>query len=100
MVILRVVLADDLTLVRERVNAVAAAIQPLLAPHPGLAQRNAHAHIWLGLKVVFGEDWRQRATRASALEFLDWMARNPNAEYEAYDGAVQFCTPEEAGELF
>ena len=46
---------EDLAAVNARVRAVADRIQPLLAPHEGLAKRNAHAHVWLGLKVIFGE---------------------------------------------
>ena len=40
---------DELAAVNARVRAVAVRIQPLLEPHPGLAKRNAHAHVWLGL---------------------------------------------------
>ena len=47
---------EDLAAVNARVCAVADRIQPLLAPHEGLAKRNAHAHVWLGLKVIFGDD--------------------------------------------
>jgi len=46
---------EELASVTARVRAVADRIQPLLDPHPGLAQRNAYAHVWLGLKVIFGE---------------------------------------------
>jgi hypothetical protein len=90
----------QLAAVTERVRAVAERIQPLLAPHPGLAKRNAHAHVWLGLKVVLGEDWRTAAAPASVHALLDWMEREPNAEYEAYDGPRDRLAPEERGELF
>lgn len=90
----------ELTAVTTRVRAVAERIQPLLAPHPGLVRRNAHAHVWLGLKVVLGEDWRQTATPASVHALLAWMEREPNAEYEAYTGPREHLAPEERGELF
>lgn len=91
---------DQLNTVTQRVRAVAEAIQPQLLPHPGLAQRNAYAHVWLGLKVVFGEDWRERAAPASVHAFLDWMERCPNEDYAAYTGPVQFLDAEERGLLF
>ena len=68
--------------------------------HPGLARRNAHAHVWLGLKVVFGEEWRERTAPASVRAFLDWMDANPNADYEEYAGPRETLTAEERGELF
>lgn len=79
---------------------MADAIQPLLAPHPGLAQRNAHAHVWLGLKVIFGESWRQDAAPASVQAFLDWIEQHPNADYERYAGPRERLNAEERGELF
>ncbi|MEY4942640.1 MAG: hypothetical protein RL254_821, partial [Planctomycetota bacterium] len=83
-----------------RVRAVADRIQPLLAPHEGLAKRNAHAHVWLGLKVIFGDDWRERTTPESAQAFLQWMDANPNADYEDYAGPREELTAEGRGELF
>ena len=91
---------DELQAVNARVRAVAERIQPLLEPHPGLAKRNAHAHVWLGLKVIFGDDWRERAAPASVLAFLGWMDANPNADYEEYAGPRDELTAGERGELF
>ena len=91
---------DELQAVNVRVRAVADRIQPLLEPHPGLARRNAYAHVWLGLKVVFGEEWRERAAPASVLAFLEWMDANPNADYEEYAGPREELTAGERGELF
>ncbi len=92
--------AQDLTTITVRVHEVAERIQPLLAPHAGLARRNAHAHVWLGLKVRFGEDWREHATAGSVRAFLDWIDTAPNAGYEEYGGPVEFLTHEQRGELF
>ena len=86
--------------VNARVRSVADRIQPLLEPHPGLTARNAHAHVWLGLKVVFGEDWRDRAAPASVHAFLDWIDAHPNADYEEYRGPREEMTAQERGELF
>lgn len=91
---------DELAQVTARVREVADHIQPLLLPHPGLARRNAHAHVWLGLKVVFGEDWRDRAAPASVHAFLDWMAAEPNADYGDYRGPVEFLDAQARGLLF
>ena len=91
---------DELAAVNARVRAVSDRIQPLLEPHPGLARRNAHAHVWLGLKVVFGEEWRERTSPASVYAFLAWMDANPNADYEEYAGPREVLTAEERGELF
>ena len=91
---------DELQAVNARVRAVADRIQPLLEPHPGLAKRNAHAHVWLGLKVIFGDDWRERAAPSSVLAFLGWMDANPNADYEEYMGPREELTAGERGELF
>lgn len=77
---------DDLAPVRDAVARVGARIQPLLEPHPGLAQRNAFAHIWLGIKVRFGEDWKAQADADSLLEFIDWLDRHPNDDYEDWPG--------------
>jgi hypothetical protein len=91
---------DELAAVNARVRAVSDRIQPLLEPHPGLARRNAHAHVWLGLKVVFGEEWRECTSPASVHAFLDWMDANPNADYDEYAGPREVLTAEERGELF
>ena len=91
---------DELAQINARVRAVADRIQPLLEPHPGLAQRNAHAHAWLGLKVIFGDDWRERAAPTSVLAFIDWMDGHPNADYEAYDGPREQLSAEARGELW
>jgi hypothetical protein len=86
--------------VTERVRAVADRIQPLLEPHPGLARRNAHAHVWLGIKVVFGEDWRARADPVSVGAFLAWMDHHPNADYGDYPGPREQLSAEARGELW
>jgi hypothetical protein len=86
--------------VQQRVHDVADRIQPLLHPHPGLARRNAHAHVWLGIKWRFGEDWRGRACLASVMAFLDWIESNPNADYDDYAGPVTHRSIEERGLLF
>jgi hypothetical protein len=56
--------------------------------------------VWLGLKVIFGEEWRERTAPASIRAFLDWMDANPNAEYDDYAGPREELTPEDRGELF
>ena len=86
--------------VNAHVREVADGIQPLLAPHPGLARRNAHAHAWLGIKTIFGEEWRERACLDSVMQFLDWMQAHPNADYGDYDGPVRHRSVEERGLLF
>lgn len=91
---------DELAAVNARVRAIADRIQPLLAPHPGLAHRNAHAHVWLGLKVTFGDEWRERTVPESVHAFLDWMDANPNAEYGDYAGPRRELSAEARGELF
>jgi len=91
---------EDLAAVTARVRSVSDRIQPLLDPHPGLARRNAHAHVWLGLKVIFGDDWRERTAPASVMAFLEWIDAHPNADYEEYAGPRQELTPGERGELF
>lgn len=88
------------TQVNARVRQVADRIQPLLVPHPGLARRNAHAHAWLGIKTIFGEDWRERADLSAVLAFIEWMDAHPNDDYEAYDGPVRHLAPDERGLLF
>jgi hypothetical protein len=91
---------EELATVTARVRSVADRIQPMLDPHPGLAKRNAHAHVWLGLKVVFGEEWRERAVPESVLAFLAWIDANPNADYDEYRGPREELTPEARGDLF
>ena len=92
--------SDELAAVNDRVRAAADRIQPLLEPHPGLAHRNAHAHVWLGLKVIFGEDWRDRTAPASVHAFLAWMDANPNADYDDYRGPREELSAEARGELW
>ena len=92
--------APTLVEVNARVREVADRIQPLLAPHAGLARRNAHAHAWLGIKTMFGDDWRERADLTCVLSFIEWMDGHPNDDYEAYDGPVRHRTAEERGLLF
>ena len=91
---------DELADINARVRAVADRIQPLLEPHPGMARRNAHAHVWLGLKVAFGDDWRTRAAPASVLAFIAWMDEHPNADYDEYPGPRDELSAGERGELF
>jgi hypothetical protein len=38
---------------------------------------------------VFGEAWRERADPASVRAFLDWIEREPNADYGEYPGPVR-----------
>ncbi len=92
--------ADELVAINDRVRAVADRIQPLLEPHPGLARRNAHAHVWLGLKLTFGEDWRERTAPTSVHAFLDWMDANPNADYGDYRGPREELSAHARGELW
>lgn len=75
---------EELERIRERVRTAAEQIQPLLAPVEGLARRNAPAHLWLGVRLRFGEEWRVRADPASVMRFLDWVDANPNADYDAW----------------
>jgi hypothetical protein len=83
---------DDIS---SRVRVVGDRIQPLLEPHPGLAARNAHAHLWLGIKVRFGEDWRVRARHEGVVAFIAWVEENPNADYEAFPGPIELDEPEQ-----
>jgi hypothetical protein len=92
--------APTIAQVNARVREVADHIQPLLAPHPGLARRNAHAHAWLGIKTIFGDHWRERADLATVLVFVEWLDAHPNDDYEAYDGPVRHLAPNERGLLF
>jgi len=92
--------APTLAQVNARVSEVADRIQPRLTPHPGLARRNAHAHVWLGIRERFGQDWRERACLTSVVAFVDWIDANPNAEYGDFDGPIRHRTTEERGLLF
>ncbi len=92
--------APTLTQVTARVRQVADRIQPLLAPHAGLARRNAHAHAWLGIKTIFGDHWRERADLATVLNFVEWLDAHPNDDYEAYDGPRRHLELDERGLLF
>ena len=78
-----------------RVRRVGDRIQPLLDPHPGLAARNAHAHVWLGIKVRFGESWRVRARPEGVRAFIEWIEANPNADYDEFPGAIELDEPEQ-----
>ncbi len=90
----------ELVAINERVRAVAGRIQPLLERHPGLAHRNAHAHVWLGLKLIFGDDWRERTAPTSVHAFLTWIDANPNADYDQYRGPLEELSAEARGELW
>ncbi len=92
--------SEELAEINAQIRAVAGRIQPLLEPHPGLQHRNAHAHVWLGLKLVFGNDWRERVMPASVRAFLSWMESNPNADYGAYDGPRDELSAEARGALW
>jgi len=74
----------ELNEIRERVRVVSERIQPLLAPVSGLSKRNAPAHLWLGVREIFGDEWRVRAQPSSVLRFIDWIAAHPNADYGAW----------------
>ncbi len=77
------------------VRTVGDRVQPLLEPHPGLAARNAHAHIWLGIKTLFGSSWRERAHAAQVVAFIRWIELNPNAEYAEYIAPITLKDPEQ-----
>lgn len=79
----------ELAAIRTRVAEIGPRIQPLLHPHPPLPERNAFAHIWLGLKHVFGDAWRARADPASVHAFLDWIELEPNGDYSDYAGPTR-----------
>lgn len=91
---------EELVLVRRTVAEVAAEVQPLLQPVPGLSRRNAPAHLWLGIRERFGPEWRVRALASSVLEMLEWMRRNPNGDYGAWPGPPQYRQDWFAEELF
>jgi hypothetical protein len=54
----------------------------------------------LGIKTIFGEDWRERADLSTVMAFVEWMRTHPNDDYEAYDGPVRHLAPDERGLLF
>ncbi len=91
---------DEIAAVNDRVREVADRIQPLLDPRPGLARRNAHAHVWLGLKLILGDQWRERAAPASVRAFLEWVDANPNADYDDYRGPREELSAEARGQLW
>lgn len=76
---------EEVDSIRERVRRVAERIQPLLLPEPGLSRRNAPAHLWLGVRILFGDEWRARADPASVLRFIDWVESNPNSDYNSWN---------------
>jgi len=76
---------EELRSIRERVREVAERIQPLLAPVSGLARRNAPAHVWLGIRERFEDEWRARAEPANVRRFVDWIERHPNADYDEWE---------------
>ena len=82
----------ELKQIREQVAVVGARIQPLLLPCEGLSQRNAFAHIWLGMKTCFGENWRECAIPAEVAGFVGWIDSHPNADYSEFAGPVTRIT--------
>ncbi len=82
---------SQLKTIREQVAMVGADIQPKLLPEPGLARRNAYAHIWLGIKTVFGEHWREGCVSEEVVLFVAWIAEHPNADYADFGGRVSPC---------
>ena len=83
--------SEQLKTIREQVAQIGARIQSQLLPHGGLPHRNAFAHIWLGVKTVFGEHWREGAQSSEVGAFVAWIGANPNASYESFDGEVTPC---------
>ena len=83
----------QLKTIRDQVALIGARIQPQLLPHESLARRNAFAHIWLGVKTVFGEHWRESGIDSEVLAFVTWIDANPNADYESFPGPVTPCPP-------
>ena len=81
-------LDSDLTNIREQVARVGGRIQPLLLPCEGIAKRNAFAHIWLGVKTRFTQEWRDRARAEDVTAFIDWMDSHPNSDYDEYTGSI------------
>lgn len=82
--------SDELASIRDLVRRAAERIQSQLLPVPGLSRRNAAAHLWLGVRERFGEEWRVLAEPASVLRFIAWMESNPNASYEQWDEGPEF----------
>lgn len=78
----------DLAQLRSLVATVGERIQPLLLPCETLAHRNAFAHIWLGVKTRFGDNWRETADSGEVGAFVRWMDAHPNEEYGAFAGSV------------
>ena len=85
--------ASDIKQIREAVAQIGARIQPQLLPHESLAQRNAFAHIWLGVRTTFGEHWRATGCPGEVTAFIAWIGENPNADYESFTGQVTPCLP-------
>lgn len=79
--------------IRDQVALIGARIQPQLLPHESLAHRNAFAHIWLGVKTVFGEHWRESGIDSEVTAFIAWIGANPNADYESFPGPVTPALP-------
>ncbi len=79
---------DEIAIIRAQVAQLGAKIQPLLHPHGALAKRNAYAHLWLGIRTVFGETWREGAISSEIEGFVRWIGENPNEDYEAFTGPV------------
>ncbi len=86
--------------IRAAVARVGDRIQPLLHPHPGLVRRNAYAHLWLGIKVRFGDDWRETAEPRSVLGLIEWIGLNPNEDYDRWGGPVVRRSIADRGLLF
>ena len=80
-------------MIRGQVAQIGARIQPQLQPHESLAHRNAFAHIWLGVKTVFGEHWRESGVPQDVGAFVAWIGENPNSDYESFPGPVTPCSP-------
>jgi len=91
---------EESTAIREAVARVGDRIQPILHPHPGLERRNAYAHLWLGIKVRFGEEWRDSADPSSVLALIQWIDANPNLEYDDWAGPAVHRSAAERGLLF
>jgi len=85
--------AEELKRIRSEVAQAGEKIQPLLLPHESLARRNAFAHIWLGIRTIFSEHWRDGGRVDEVSHFIDWIGKNPNADYESFGGQVTPCPP-------
>ncbi len=89
--------SDEIARIRQRIAEVGATIQPHLHPHSALAKRNAFAHLWLGIRTRFGENWRGVAIAGEVETFVDWIGENPNAQYEEFTGpTTQFFSDAES----